>query len=56
VCVNYAAHADAAETLVAEIAAAGGRAITAGADVAEAAAIEAMVSRAEAELVRSQSW
>jgi hypothetical protein len=31
-CVNYAAHADAAEALVAEIIAAGGRAIAAQAD------------------------
>jgi len=50
VCVNYAAHADAAAALVAEIAAAGGRAIAVAADVSEAAAVEAMVARAEAEL------
>src|SRR5438874_2892131 len=50
VCVNYAAHADAAEALIAEIAAAGGRAIAVAADVAEAPAVEAMVARSEAEL------
>jgi 3-oxoacyl-[acyl-carrier protein] reductase len=50
VCVNYAAHADSAEALVAEIVAVGGRAIAVAADVAEAAAVEAMVARAEAEL------
>ena len=36
VCVNYAAHAEAAEGLAAEIIAAGGRAIAAMADVARA--------------------
>src|SRR5713226_9652638 len=50
VCVNYAVHADAAEALVAEIATAGGRAIAVAADVAESAAVEAMVARTEAEL------
>ncbi len=50
VCVNYAVHADAAEALVAEIATAGGRAIAVSADVAEPAAVEAMIARAEAEL------
>jgi NAD(P)-dependent dehydrogenase (short-subunit alcohol dehydrogenase family) len=50
VCVNYAAHANAAETLVAEIASAGGQAIAAAADVADSAAVEAMVARTEAEL------
>jgi 3-oxoacyl-[acyl-carrier protein] reductase len=50
ICVNYAAHADAAEELVAEIMTARGRAIAAVADVAEAAAVEAMVARAEKEL------
>jgi NAD(P)-dependent dehydrogenase (short-subunit alcohol dehydrogenase family) len=50
VCVNYAAHADAAQALVAEIATAGGRAIAVRADVADQAAVEAMVARAEAEL------
>jgi len=46
VCVNYAVHADAAEALVAEIATAGEPAIAVGADVADAAAVEAMVARA----------
>ena len=50
VCVNYVAHADAAEGLAAEIMAAGGRAIAAMADVAEAATVEMMVARAEKEL------
>jgi len=50
VCVNYAAHAAAAEELVAEIIGAGGRAIAVAADVADAAAVEAMVSRTEKEL------
>src|SRR5438477_5572862 len=39
VCVNYAAHRDAAEALVAEIAASGGRAIGVAADLAMARAI-----------------
>ncbi len=50
VCVNYAAHADAADEPVAESQAADGRAIAAVADVAEVAAVEAMVARAEKEL------
>ncbi len=50
VAVNYAAGAEAAEALAAEIRAAGGRAIAVGADVADAAAVDAMVARAEAEL------
>ena len=50
ICVNYAAHADVAEGLVAEIMTARGRAIAAVADIAEAAAVEAMVARAEKEL------
>jgi NAD(P)-dependent dehydrogenase (short-subunit alcohol dehydrogenase family) len=50
VCVNYAVHADAAEAVVAEIATAGGRAIAMAADVADSAAVEAMVARTEAEL------
>ncbi|MGO8922828.1 MAG: SDR family NAD(P)-dependent oxidoreductase [Xanthobacteraceae bacterium] len=50
VCVNYAAHAEAADELVAEISAAGGRAIAAAADVADAAAVAAMASRTEKEL------
>ena len=50
VAINYAAHADAAEKLVTEIRAAGGRAIAKLADVAEAAAVEALVSHTEKEL------
>jgi len=50
VSVNYAENADAAEGLVAEIIAAGGRAITVAADVADAAAVETMVARTEKEL------
>jgi 3-oxoacyl-[acyl-carrier protein] reductase len=50
VCVNYVLHAEAAEALIAEIKAAGGRAIAVKADVADAAAVAAMVTRAEAEL------
>ena len=50
VCVNYARHADEAEAVVAEIAAAGGRAIAIAADVADSAVLEDMVTRAEAEL------
>src|SRR6266566_2329400 len=50
VSVNYAVHADAAEALIGEIKAAGGRAIAVAADVADAAAVEAMVERTDAEL------
>ena len=50
VCVNYAAQSDVAEALVAEISTAGGRAIAVAADVADSAAVEAMVARIEAEL------
>src|SRR5262244_2136519 len=50
VCVNYAVHADAAEALVAEITTAGGQAIAVAADVADSAAVEAMVAHTEAEL------
>ena len=50
VCVNYAAHGDAADGLAGEIVAGGGRAISARADVAEPAAVEAMVVRTEKEL------
>ena len=49
VCVNYAAHADAAEALIVEIAAAGRRAIAVAADVAQPAPVEAMVAP-------KQSW
>jgi 3-oxoacyl-[acyl-carrier protein] reductase len=50
VCVNYAAHADAADELVTEITKAGGRAVAVAADVGDAAAVEAMVARVEKEL------
>jgi 3-oxoacyl-[acyl-carrier protein] reductase len=50
VCVNYAAHADAATELVADITGAGGRAIAAAADVTDGAAVAAMVARTEKEL------
>jgi len=50
VCVNYAAHADAADGLAGEIVADGGRAISAMADVAEPSAVEAMVARIEKDL------
>src|SRR5262245_59912650 len=50
VCVNYAARADAAEAVVGEIKGAAGRAIAVGADVADSAAVDAMVARAGAEL------
>jgi NAD(P)-dependent dehydrogenase (short-subunit alcohol dehydrogenase family) len=49
VCVNYAAHAEPAEKLVAEIAADGGRAIAVAADVAQVAALDAMVAGTEKE-------
>ena len=50
VCVNYAQNAEVAESLVAEIIAAGGRAVAARADVADAAAVEEIVARTEKEL------
>jgi len=50
VCVNYAAHSDAADRLVREILGDRGRAISAMADVAEPSAVEAMVARTEKEL------
>jgi NAD(P)-dependent dehydrogenase (short-subunit alcohol dehydrogenase family) len=50
VCVNYAVRADAAETLVEEIRAEGGRAIAHCADVADAAQVEGMIGRATREL------
>lgn len=48
VCVNYLARADAAESLVADINANGGRAIAVAADVADDAAVEGMVDRVAA--------
>jgi 3-oxoacyl-[acyl-carrier protein] reductase len=50
ICVNYAANADAAESLVAEITGGGGRAIAARGSVAHADEVDAMVARAEKEL------
>lgn len=50
ICVNYTANAEAAEAVVAEITATGGRAIAAQADVADADAVAHMATRAEAEL------
>jgi NAD(P)-dependent dehydrogenase (short-subunit alcohol dehydrogenase family) len=50
VCVNYAQNAEAAKSLVAEIIAAGGRAVAARADVADAAAVEEIAARTEKEL------
>jgi 3-oxoacyl-[acyl-carrier protein] reductase len=50
ICVNYAAHADAADELVKEILADGGRAISELADVADPSLVEAMVDRAEEQL------
>ena len=49
VVVNYTAHADAANRVVAEIKAAGGRAIAVAADVSDAAQVDAMAARLEAE-------
>jgi NAD(P)-dependent dehydrogenase (short-subunit alcohol dehydrogenase family) len=49
VCVNYLERADAAESLVADIRANGGRAIAVAADVADDAAVEGMVDRVIAE-------
>jgi NAD(P)-dependent dehydrogenase (short-subunit alcohol dehydrogenase family) len=48
VCVNYLSRADAAESLVADINANGGRAIAVAADVADDAAVEGMVDRVAA--------
>lgn len=49
VCVNYAERADAAESLVADIRANGGRAISEAADVSDDAAVEGMVDRIASE-------
>src|SRR5271166_2763360 len=48
VCVNYVARADAAQSLVADITADGGRAISVAADVSDDAAVEGMVDRVSA--------
>jgi NAD(P)-dependent dehydrogenase (short-subunit alcohol dehydrogenase family) len=50
VAINYASKPETADALAAEVRAAGGRAITVGADVANAPAVNAMVARTEAEL------
>ncbi len=50
VAINYTSRPDAAEELAGELRAAGSRAITVGADVADEAAMRAMAARAEAEL------
>ncbi len=50
VAINYTSRPDAAEELAQEVATAGGRAITVQADVADEAAVQAMVARTEAEL------
>ena len=50
VAINYTSRPDAAEALAGEIRAAGGRAIALRADVADEAAVQAIVARAEAEL------
>ena len=50
VCVNYAARADAAEQVASEIKGEGGRAITAGADVADFRSVQVMIEQAEAQL------
>jgi 3-oxoacyl-[acyl-carrier protein] reductase len=49
VCVNYVTRTDAAESLVADIRANGGRAIAVAADVSDDAAVEGMVDRVIAE-------
>ena len=48
VCVNYTARAEAAEQVASEIVTGGGRAMTASADVADFAAVQAMIERAGA--------
>ena len=50
VCVNYAPRPDAAEAVVAEIKRMGARAIAVAADVADGQAVDAMMTRATAEL------
>jgi 3-oxoacyl-[acyl-carrier protein] reductase len=50
IAVNYVARSDAAESLVAEIEAAGGQAIAVAADVSDDAEVEAVVDRVTAEL------
>src|SRR5260370_15515656 len=50
VCVNYAQNAEAAKSLVAEIIAAGGRAVAARADVADVTAVEEILAGTANEL------
>jgi 3-oxoacyl-[acyl-carrier protein] reductase len=50
VCINYMAHREQAEALAREIGAAGGRAVTVAADVADAEQMRRMVERIEGEL------
>lgn len=50
VCVNYVARADAAEEVASKIKTGGGRAMTAGADVADFRAVQAMIEQAETQL------
>lgn len=50
VAVNYAANAETAEAVAGEITSSGGRAIAVAADVADAAAVEAMIARVQHEL------
>jgi 3-oxoacyl-[acyl-carrier protein] reductase len=47
--VNYAAHGEAAEAVVGEIEATGGRALAVRADVSDPAAVEAMIARVRME-------
>jgi 3-oxoacyl-[acyl-carrier protein] reductase len=51
VCINYAAHADKANELVGQITRAGGRAIAAAVDVADAAAVEGVINATRAAIV-----
>ncbi len=50
VAINYTTKPDTAEALAGEICASGGRAIAVGADVADAAAVNAIAARTETEL------
>lgn len=50
ICINFRARADAAEALCQELVAAGGRAIAHHADVSDAKAVAAMLTRVEADL------
>lgn len=50
VCVNYASRSDAADSVVKEIQAAGGRAVAVAADMADPVAVRGLIERATAEL------